>query len=280
MTIRKPAVAGSFYPATKEELLAVLREMELQMEFVIPEKMRQMKIIGGIVPHAGYMYSGSIALPFFKAIAKQADKFETVIILHPNHQGRGPAIALDVNDAWQTPLAITPIDLELSEALGFQKSNDAHRFEHSGEVMLPMLQYFFNNNLNILPIALSRQDYHEAASIALQLKKAVEITGRRVMILASSDFSHFVSPQAGAALDDKAIVHITNLNTRGFFEAVQNFNLSICGYGPIMVLMEFAKASAIKAATHMLARGHSGQITQHDDVVHYATILIYETAGQ
>ncbi|HPK05139.1 MAG TPA: AmmeMemoRadiSam system protein B, partial [Bacteroidales bacterium] len=149
MKIRKPAVAGSFYPAYKEELSSVIREMALQQS---PLAIKDMgTITGGIIPHAGYIYSGRIALPFFSLLATTGQKFETIIILHPNHYGTGPQIALDTHEAWETPFGITALDLEISSALGLKISADAHRFEHSAEVMLPFLQFFLTHPFKIVP---------------------------------------------------------------------------------------------------------------------------------
>ena len=279
MKIRKPSVAGSFYPEGREQLLSMIRTMELEQEFAEAAISGYRKIYGGIVPHAGYMYSGSIALPFFRLMTAWPTQFETIVILHPNHYGKGPEIALDVHDAWETPLGITKIDQELASLLNIEKSADAHRFEHSAEVMLPLLQYFLPYVFTILPIALSRCDPDSGRQLAAKISDAMNTTGRKILIIASSDFSHFVSPEQGKTLDDMAIEHIRNLNTQAFFETVNRHNISICGHMPIMTLMEFVKKSGQKAGVELLARGHSGQVAFHDDVVHYATMLFYEPAA-
>jgi MEMO1 family protein len=276
MKIRKPSVAGSFYPEGREQLLSMIRTMELEQEFSDAAISGYGKIFGGIIPHAGYMYSGSIALPFFSLMTAWPTQFETIVILHPNHYGKGPKIALDVHDAWETPLGITNIDQELASLLNIEKSADAHRFEHSAEVMLPLLQYFLPYGFRILPIALSRCDPDSGRQLAAKISDAMKTTGRKILIIASSDFSHFVSPEQGKTFDDMAIEHISKLNTQAFYETVNRHNISICGYMPIITLMEFAKIAGRNPVVEMLARGHSGQVTLHDDVVHYATMLFYE----
>ncbi len=276
MKIRKPSVAGSFYPAGREQLLSTIRTMELEQDFSVAVSSNYAKIYGGIVPHAGYMYSGSIALSFFRLIAAWPTRFETIVILHPNHYGKGPEIALDVHDAWETPLGITKIDQEPANMLNIEKSAAAHRFEHSAEVMLPLLQYFLPYTFRILPIALAHCDHGSGKELAIKLSDAMNAFGRNILIIASSDFSHFVSPEQGKTLDDKAIEHISKLNTQAFYETVNRHNISICGYMPIITLMEFAKIAGRNPVVEMLARGHSGQVTLHDDVVHYATMLFYE----
>ncbi|HHN48820.1 MAG TPA: AmmeMemoRadiSam system protein B [Bacteroidales bacterium] len=279
MKIRKPSVAGSFYPAGREQLLSMIRTMELEQELPDSTGSNYDKIFGGIVPHAGYMYSGSIALPFFQMIAAWPTQFETIVILHPNHYGHGPDMALDVHDAWETPLGITKIDLEPAKMLNIEKSADAHRFEHSAEVMLPLLQYFLPYTFRILPVALAHCDPASGKKLSIRLRDAMNASGRKMLIIASSDFSHFVSPELGKNLDDKAIEHISKLNTQAFYETVNRHNISICGYMPILTLMEFAKMAGRNPVVEMLARGHSGQVTAHDDVVHYVTMLFYEPAA-
>jgi len=279
MKIRKPAVAGSFYPDGKEELISMIRSMHLEHNFTVDTGSNK-TIIGGIVPHAGYMYSGKIAMPFFQAIASAPCRYETIIILHPNHYGRGPDVALDINEAWETPLGCVSIDLELGKTLDISKSQEAHRFEHSGEVMLPFLQYFLPYDFRILPLALAHQDLSTSKQMAEKISHAIKSTGRNVLIIASSDFSHFVSQDHGKTLDDKAIDQIFALNAAGFHDTVKRYNISICGWGPILTLMEFALQTEKNVKVEMLARGHSGQVHFHEDVVHYATILFYEPEKQ
>jgi AmmeMemoRadiSam system protein B len=276
MKIRKPAVAGSFYPGNRAQLAEMLRDIELEQESEDFLQHGTGKIIGGIVPHAGYIYSGRIALPFFQCIAASSIKFDTIIILHPNHHGRGPSIALDEHEIWETPLGQTLVDHDFGEYLKLERSLAAHQFEHSAEVMLPFLQYFLDYPFKILPVAFSRLNPASARDLALRIKKAKDETKREVLLIASSDFSHFVSTGEGKKLDDKAIAHIFNLDTSAFYNTVNNNNISICGNYPIMTLMEFAKIDNKSPQVHMIARGHSGQVSQHDDVVHYVSMLFYE----
>lgn len=276
MKIRKPAVAGSFYPVKREELLAVIRELELNSESRAQLKVENKEIIGGIVPHAGYMFSGRIAVPFFQAISSSPAKFETILILHPNHSGRGPVTATDVHEAWETSLGVTELDKEFKEHLGLEESIEAHQFEHSAEVMLPFLQYFMPYRFRILPIALWHQTPESAIALAEKIRNSINKTGREVLIIASSDFSHYVSPIEGAAIDDKAIAHIKTLDTQAFYQTVMKYDISICGYGPIMTLMEYTKSNSEKHTVEILARGHSGRTNFDDEVVHYVSMLFHK----
>lgn len=272
---RKPAIAGSFYPGTKAALIKMIETIDAESAQPAHQE-KYSFLIGGIVPHAGYIYSGTIAAPFFKILNQAKHHFETVVILHPNHYGKGPAIATDINDVWQTPLGEVPLDLELSEVIGLEKNAEAHRLEHSAEIMLPFLQYYLPAHFKILPVAISHIDYPTSLGLASKICAAAQKTNRKLLVIASSDFSHYVNPTQGKLLDDKAIVHILQPNAAEFYRIVIRHRLSICGYGPIMTLMEYARLVVKTLCVEILARGHSGEITGDDKVVNYNTILFYE----
>lgn len=276
MEIRKPAAAGRFYPSGEANLKEMLRITGLASENVIPLKMDDLKIIGGIVPHAGYIYSGKIAASFFKMLKHIQTKFDTFVLLHLNHYGRGPEIAGDVNNAWETPLGIVEIDSALSEKLNLETSAEAHRFEHSGEVLLPFLQYYISYPFKILPIAIYNAGLESCIELAAHIRKTVHNGGQSVMVIASTDFSHYVGALSGAREDDHAIHHILNLRVSEFYETVCRRKLSICGFEPVTVLLAYASNRIPPASVKLLARGHSGQNNFADDVVHYASFMIYQ----
>ncbi len=279
MKIRSPAVAGSFYPAGREHLEKLLSSFMAYHPDPLPPAEKVAKLIGGIVPHAGYGYSGRIAVPFFQAVATSGETFDTVIILHPNHTSIGPTVALDMHEGWQTPLGVVAVDVALGDRLGFERSAEAHRYEHSAEVIVPMLQHFLPGGFMILPVAMGRIGHHEARKMAEKLREAVSAEGRKALIIASSDFSHFVTPEAGKELDDRAIEHIIRLDTEGFYDTVLRYRISICGYGPIMSLMEYVRPEKEHIAVQILARGHSGEVTLDDEVVHYLCAGVYRAEG-
>jgi len=173
MKIREPAVAGMFYPEGKQQLKLLIDNLLSKQKQLISNSFISHKILGGIVPHAGYKYSGPEAVHFFEILRQSNQEFETVVIINPNHTGYGKNISLDENDFWQTPFGRIEIDNELGKQCGFSKSFQAHIKEHSGEVMLPFLQYF---NFKILPITMSAQNIETAKNIAQNLYNAVAIT--------------------------------------------------------------------------------------------------------
>jgi AmmeMemoRadiSam system protein B len=121
------------------------------------------------------------------------------------------------------------------------------------------------------------QTPESAKALAEKIRDTINKTGRKLLIIASSDFSHYVSPIKGATLDDKAITHISNLDTQAFYQTVMKYNISICGFGPIMTLMEYANNDSKTQTVEILARGHSGRTNFDDEVVHYVSMLFRQT---
>ncbi len=159
MSIRKSAIAGKFYPADKESLIDQIESVRKKELPNINIDLKNNQIIGGVVPHAGYMFSAYQAVHFFEIIKQTTQKFDTVVIINPNHTGLGHEIAFDSNDIWETPLGQLDIDIEFGQSLGINISDIEQKHAHSGEVMLPFLQYFLDYYYKIAPITLSNQTF-------------------------------------------------------------------------------------------------------------------------
>ena len=273
MRVRKTAVAGRFYPDTQGQLDDQLQEIIRKELPAMDVTIQAGEMIGGIVPHAGYMYSGFHAMHFFYTIKKVEERFDTFIIINPNHTGIGPEIALEENDYWETPYGMVEIDKEFQELLNFSKSADAHAYEHSGEVMVPMLQFTLSYDFKILPITLFRQSPQNALRLAQAIAEANKVLQKRICLIASSDFSHFVDPEEGKKLDQLVIDQVLELNSAGVYQEVRNHNISVCGYGPIMTLIEYSKLVSKTPKVKILSRGHSGEVIPSKEVVDYITLL-------
>lgn len=226
-----------------------------------------------MVPHAGYVFSAYHAIHFFEIVKQSEEHFESVFIINPNHTGYGEAIAFDSNEAWSTPLGTTPVDMDFVETMKFAKSAAAHQYEHSGEVMLPFLQYMLDYEFKIVPVTLSVQNVEVAEQLAKSIYNANEKLNKKILIIASSDFSHYVSPEEGKEMDDYVVKEILEQNTRNVYNQVRTKNISVCGYGPIMTLMEYAKLVSRQPQVDILHRGHSGEIMPSNEVVDYISIL-------
>ena len=276
MTTRKPAVAGKFYPSSDKALKAEINQVFKKEKNSIRTELAGNKIFGGVSPHAGYMFSAYQAVHLFQIIKEMKTQPETFVILHPDHYGAGPGIALDEHDAWETPLGTVPLDLEFMKNLPYESSSLAHQSEHSGEVMLPFLQFFLSNPFQIVPVALTRQDYKNASELAKSMEKAAKDTGRNIFIIASSDFSHFVDPASGEKLDDMVLKQIRSWNTEEVYNTILKHNITVCGYGPIMALMEYTHNLATDPQNEILTRGHSGNVMPSNEVVDYVSMIFYD----
>lgn len=276
MKTRHAAVAGRFYPGTKDEIAIQLSQILRKEEPHIDRALSNKKIIGAVVPHAGYMFSAYQAIHFFEILKNSQQQFDTFFIINPNHTGHGAEISLDDNDYWKTPYGKVEIDKDFYDFLDFSESTDAHKFEHSGEVMLPLLQYSLNYPFKIVPVTLTRQNPSNARFIAQNIVKANNILNKNICIIASSDFSHYVDPSEGKQLDNYVIEEILKLNSEGVYQQVKDKNISVCGYGPIMTLIEYAKIFAKKPQVKILKIGHSGEVIPSNEVVDYVSILFYQ----
>ncbi|MCD4731059.1 MAG: AmmeMemoRadiSam system protein B [Bacteroidales bacterium] len=276
MKTRQAAVAGKFYPGSSDELSKQLAQILQKEKPNIDLSLCKRQIIGAVVPHAGYMYSAYQAIHFFEILKHSQQQFDTFFIINPNHTGYGAEISLDENDYWQTPFGKIEIDNDFYDFLDFSESADAHKFEHSGEVMLPLLQYSLNYPFKIVPITLTRQNPANARFIAQNIVKANNVLNKNICVIASSDFSHFVDPSEGKQLDNYVIEEILKLNSEGVYQQVKDKNISVCGYGPIMTLIEYAKILTEKPLVKILKIGHSGEVIPSREVVDYVSILFYQ----
>ena len=278
--MRESAVAGLFYEAGPSLLRKQIRACFLGSRGpgVLPSKKHSGNILGAIVPHAGYAYSGMCAAWAYKEIA-EAEQPQTAIILGTAHYGLGSGILLD---DWKTPLGIVRTDVELSREIlmggEISQNTPAHLREHSVEVQLPFLQ-FINRRIRIVGIVVGEDiNYKKAGQ---DIKSAVETLGRNVIVIASSDFTHY-GPDYGyipffdnikerqRELDLKAIELIMKSDDEGFLGYVTRTGATICGARAIALLLrtiQFKKAQLLNYYT-------SGELTgYYKNSVGYASMI-------
>jgi len=272
--VRKAYVAGKFYPGTRLEITNLIEQLREGVDLKdVPEAN---DIIGGILPHAGYIYSGIHALHFFEYIKRMNYSPDIFVLLHPIHRGGVPDFASDSHRYWSTPLGKMEIDEEFVEAMGIERADEIHRWEHSGEVLLPFIQYYQFNASRLVPIGVCWQHPDSSHELAEKIIHAKASTGKSICLLASSDFSHFLSPEEGLKQDELAIEKILKIDPEGVFRRIQRNNISICGYGPIMTLLYYADSISDRPAVKILSRGHSGQVSPSESVVDYVSMLVYD----
>jgi AmmeMemoRadiSam system protein B len=276
MKTRNAVVEGRFYPSTRHSIFEQIREIELAGRYRVPG-IEPSRIFGALLPHAGHVFSGYQTLPFFQLIRNIQHYPETFVIVHPNHTGLGLPVAVTDADVWKNSIGEVPVDSEFGKAMGLSTDSLAHSREHSGEVIVPFLQYYLPpDSFSILPVCMMDQSHESASQVAHKIIMAVEKTGRNVMILASSDFSHYLSPQEASARDGHVVEAIRSGDPESVEKAVKRHRASVCGYGPIMVLLEFAGICTRDYKVELVADGHSGEVYPSSEVVHYISMIVYQ----
>lgn len=265
--IREAAVAGSFYAGTRDRLRA-------QIESLRPTSFQVQEARAAVVPHAGYMYSGRVAAAVYARIAQP----DTWVVLGPNHSGRGAKASIMTTGAWRTPLGSMAIDEELGKAILAHSSNLrdddlAHSREHSIEVQLPFLQCEAPPS-RFVPIALFAHDYAVCRDVGVAVSAAIRGTGRRVVVVASTDMSHYVSRSVAIAQDRKAIDAILALEPEGLHQVVRREGISMCGFHATTAALIAAKELGATSA-ELVAYTDSGEVTgDSSEVVAYAGMII------
>ncbi|MCK5536686.1 MAG: AmmeMemoRadiSam system protein B [Bacteroidales bacterium] len=275
MNTRQAVFSGKFYPEDKLEINHLLKKI-IQIERPKIKSPKNIEsIIGAVLPHAGYAYSAYQAIHYFELLQQKNIQPETIIIINPNHTAYGEKIALDNNKYWETPYGKIELDHEFMDLLPFSISPEAHRDEHSGEVLLPYFQYYLKNKFKIIPITLSEQTPENAQKIAHEIYQANQKLNRKIQFIASSDFSHFETVDFGIEQDQHLIDEILKFNTQMVYNKVKKHSISVCGYGPIMSLMYYSQLVNKNAKVKILRRGHSGEVHYSKEVVDYISILFY-----
>jgi hypothetical protein len=273
--MRKPIVAGTFYPQDKKTLLLQVEDCLHQAS--AQEVDREKRILGMVSPHAGYVYSGGVAGHGFFALSQVVKKPQVVIIIGPNHRGGGEVVAISRQDRWETPLGELKVDLDLGEEIAsksrFARFDDrAHMMEHSLEVQLPFLQCVLPGGVDILPIVMLYQELE----VSQDLGKAIasSLSGKQGLILASSDFTHYEPQAVAKAKDEKALEAILALDPQKLSEVVSKGDMTMCGPGPVMAMLYAAKELGATQARNLCYRT-SGDVTgDFSQVVGYASVIV------
>lgn len=228
-----------------------------------------------VVPHAGYLYSGDVAGDTYARVVLP----RRFIILCPNHRGLGSPLSIMREGAWETPLGLVPIDEELANRLCrtcvfVQESPCAHRSEHALEVQLPFLQHLLNNDFRFVPITLAKVPYENLLALGTALGEVVRQTPEPVLLIASSDMNHHESVEHTLRKDQLAIEKIIKLDSQGLYDVVHQENVSMCGYGATICVMQAARVLGATQA-HLVSHTHSGKTTGDlSKVVGYAGFVI------
>ena len=282
---RKAIVAGSFYNQNRESLKKQIADCFLhrigprELPSATAQK-KERRIIGAISPHAGYMFSGPVAAHHYLRLSLEKTP-QTIIIIGPNHSGVGGDISLMAAGQWETPLGIVEIDSLTANNIMAQDEKriikddlQAHLMEHSIEVQLPFLQFIYpGNGYKILPISINNQRLEMMEYLAEVIYQVIKENSNEFLLIASSDFNHYESQESTKRKDAEAIKHILNMESTRFYQAIRDNDASICGPGPITIVMETCKKLDI-ARGQLLKYATSGDVSgMNDQVVGYASII-------
>jgi AmmeMemoRadiSam system protein B len=265
---RQPAVAGQFYPGGEIQLNAALSQL-------IPETGSPQSVKGVISPHAGYVYSGAIAGQLYSRIIIP----DTVLIIGPNHHGTGAAAALYPDGEWLTPLGTTQINSSLNSLLlrhapYLKFDSVAHQQEHSLEVQLPFLQYL-RPDVTISALCLGQGDYSALRDIGHGIAAAISEYGKEVLIVASSDMSHYESADSARMKDKMALDRALALDGKGLLDVCHSHRITMCGVAPAVVMIKAALQAGASQA-ELVAYGNSGDVTGDiRQVVGYAAVTVW-----
>lgn len=264
---RSPVVAGTFYPGSKTQWETEVRG------YLGPPVQRQSAVLA-MLPHAGYVYSGSIA----GQTLAQLNLPETVLLLGPNHTGAGAPYALWASGRWNLPGAHLDVNESLARELlhhvpRIQADEQAHLREHSLEVLLPFL-WVRSPEIQILPLAVADPDLDRLLQTAQAMSAVLARHNHPVLILVSSDMSHFLSADKAKAQDSMALQAIMDRDPRALHATVRARNISMCGVLPMTLGLEMANALGASQA-RIVAYGTSGDASgDYAKVVAYAGVIV------
>ena len=263
---RPPVVADRFYPGDPTLLRQTLAGF-------IPSVQKKKKALAVIVPHAGYVYSGAVAGETFAGVQVP----ETALILGPNHHGNGQPLALGISD-WQMPMGGVSIKRDLAGSIlrnseVIVEDDVAHLQEHSLEVQVPFLQ-FLQKKLKIVPIVVSHVSYEVCTQTARDLATAIREFAQSVLMVASTDMTHYESRRNASIKDHLALERIQALDPKGLYETVLGNRISMCGIMPTTIaLLTALELGATRA--ELVRYTDSGEASgDTDQVVGYAGLVI------
>ena len=276
--LRHPAVAGQFYKGSAEALKKQVHD------FIVPGAAKT-RALGILSPHAGLVYSGSVA----GAVYSRIELPDTVVLIGPNHTGLGAPLSLMASGTWETPLGPVKIDGALAAAIlakspRIEADALAHLREHSLEVQLPFIQYL-KDDFQIVPIQMLDTRLDACFAVGRAVGEAIKDRGQEsgvrsqgsrssVLIVASSDMSHYEPAAKAKEKDHKAIQQILNMDPEGLYRVVKDNGITMCGYGPAVAMLVACKILGATSA-ELVKYSNSGEVSgDYGQVVGYAGIIV------
>ncbi len=269
--IRRPVVAGKFYPSAADEL-------ERQIGGYMTPGAEKRRVIGIVSPHAGYVYSGRVAGDVYSRIVPGS----SFIIMGPNHTGMGLPVSVYSDGEWEVPNGIVEVDSSLASLImrrcGFAHDDySAHLYEHSLEVQIPFIKFLVRDP-KIVPVVMMEDDIEVLRDLGEAVADAVASSSGTI-IIASTDMTHYESDESVRRKDSMAIRSILDLDPLGLYEVVRKEGISMCGFAPTVSLLFAANRLGAKKA-ELVRYATSAEVSgDYSHVVGYAGILIMQDKG-
>lgn len=268
-TIRKSVIAGSWYPGNPSILK---KNIESFFESV-PDLALSAEIVGLIAPHAGYVYSGQVAANAYKLI--RGKKYDVVVVIGPSHRVAFNGVSVFSRGGYETPLGVVPIAEEFAQKIKNASKittdiPEAHRQEHSVEIQIPFLQVALGE-FPFVPLVIGNQNMDTCQELAAAIYETVR--DKKILIVGSSDLSHFYNYNTAKKMDAVALGYMKNCDAVGLLQAMEDGKVEACGGGPMAVTMLVAHMMKADKA-HLLKYANSGDVTgDKSSVVGYASAV-------
>jgi MEMO1 family protein len=274
--IHEPILAGTWYPGNSEELRAQVANYLDR----VPARDSNGRIVALISPHAGYIYSGQVAAHSYKLLIGQ--KFDTVIVIGPSHQVAFSGVATYDCEGFRTPLGVIPIDTQLIKTLTKSDSRikdlpEVFKKEHSIEIQLPFLQATLPS-FKLVPLVMGDYDLTSCRKLSETISESIK--GKSVLIVASSDLSHYHSYETAREMDLRLLEKVRTTDVEGLNECLESGKCEACGRAPITAATLAAKKLGADRCD-ILQYANSGDVTGEKNssrgVVGYAAAVIWKT---
>lgn len=275
--IRKSIIAGSWYPGRPETLRSQIQGFFKS----VPETPGLSgELVALIAPHAGYAYSGEVAAHAYKLLLTRP--FSQVVLVAPSHRYPFRGASIDQKGGYETPLGVIPVDHSLAQAISgkspvFTYVPEGHLQEHSLEIQLPFLQGTLGN-FSIVPIIQGSQDGATCEEMARALAEALK--EKKVLLVASSDLSHFHPYGQAKNLDQKILDRVAAFDEKGLLQDLIQDHVEACGGGPMVTVMKTARLLSADQAT-ILKYANSGDVTgDRSGVVGYMAAALFKSGQE
>ncbi len=254
--VQESVIAGSWYPSSA----SALREQLEGFFEKVPVREAGGRPVALIVPHAGYAYSGQVAAHAYKLLQKH--KFDSIVIIAPSHHARFSGVSVYDLGGFKTPLGVVPLDDALIKALIHREKRirslpEAHAKEHSLEIQLPFLQLMVPG-FRLVPLVMGQQDMETCRWLSETLWEVCH--GKSVLVVASSDLSHYHPYDEAKRLDERVIDAIKTLDAEGLHDRLAKGDCEACGGGPLVTAMLYARKVGVKRG-EVLNYANSGDVT-------------------